>query len=128
MLEAVRQASPCISKYIDVVQGTGRMPRSSAAAKKPVAPSLGDCAASLKALADATRLEIVSLVAAAREPLCACEIEAHFDLSQSTISHHLGLLRRAGILDAERRGTWAFYSITKDAAAPLASVISLLDS
>ncbi|PRQ03411.1 HTH-type transcriptional repressor AseR [Enhygromyxa salina] len=104
------------------------MPRSSAAANKRPAPSLGECAASLKALADPTRLEIVSLVAAAKEPLCACEIEAHFDLSQSTISHHLGLLRKAGVLNAERRGTWAFYSITKDAASPLATVMSLLDS
>ncbi len=103
------------------------MPRSSAAKKTP-APSLGDCAAALKALADPTRLEIVSLVAAAKEPLCACEIERHFDLSQSTISHHLGLLRKAGMLDSERRGTWAFYSITKGATAPLAAVMSLLDS
>jgi len=105
------------------------MPRSSTATAKPrPAPSLGDCAAALKALADPTRLEMVSLVAAAHEPLCACEIEAHFDLSQSTISHHLGLLRKAGILSSERRGTWAFYSITKGATTPLAAVLSMLDA
>lgn len=100
----------------------------SAAAKKFDAPSLEECAASLKALADPTRLEIVSLVGAAKEPLCACEIEAHFDLSQSTISHHLGLLRKAGILEAQRRGTWAFYSVANSATTPLAAVMSLLEA
>ena len=104
------------------------MSRTSTAIKRKCAPSIGDCAAALKALGDPTRLEIVALVAAAKEPLCACEIEGHFELSQSTISHHLGLLRKAGILDSERRGTWAFYSITKDAAAPLIAVVSMLAS
>jgi ArsR family transcriptional regulator len=64
-----------------------------------------------KALADATRLEIVALLAAAGEPLCACDIEAHFDLAQATISHHLKILREAGVLDSQRRGTWIFYSL-----------------
>lgn len=90
------------------------------------ARGLEDCAAVLKALADPTRLEIVSLIAAAGDALCACEIEAHFELSQSTISHHLGLLRRAGVLDSDRRGTWAFYSIRKNAAAPLSTLMKLL--
>ena len=102
------------------------MPRGAAARKLAGARRLEDCAGVLKALGDPTRLEIVALVARAGAPLCACEIEAHFELSQSTISHHLGLLRRAGVLHAERRGTWAFYSIRDDAAAPLALVQDLL--
>ena len=103
------------------------MPRGAAPLKLAEARRLEVCADVLKALGDPTRLEIVALVARAGEPLCACEIEAHFDLSQSTISHHLGLLRRAGVLDSERRGTWAFYSIREDAAAPLTTVLKLLD-
>ncbi len=102
------------------------MPAAAAALKSRPAPPLEDWAAALKALGDPTRLEIVALVAAASEPLCACEIEARFDLSQSTISHHLGLLRRAGILTAQRRGTWAFYSIVPDADEPLTAVRALL--
>lgn len=86
-----------------------------------------ELAADLKALADPTRLEIVAMVAAAREPLCACEIEARFDLAQSTISHHLALLRNAGVLVSERRGTWAFYSVAPGAAAALDAVGKLLE-
>jgi ArsR family transcriptional regulator, arsenate/arsenite/antimonite-responsive transcriptional repressor len=73
----------------------------------------------LKALGDETRLEIVALLADARDSLCACEIEAHFDLSQSTISHHLKLLRKAGVLRSERRGTWVYYEIDPDALVRL---------
>lgn len=72
------------------------------------------------------RLEIVSLVAAAGEPLCACEIEAHFERSQSTVSHHLGLLRKAGILEAERRGTWNFYSLSRGSTAALETALGIL--
>jgi ArsR family transcriptional regulator len=67
-----------------------------------------------KALGDETRLEIVALVAEARDALCACEIEAHFDLSQPTISHHLKILRKAGWLTSERRGTWIYYALDRD--------------
>ncbi len=103
--------------------------RTTAAARRSVSASdPAACAARLKALADATRLEMVALVARAGAPLCACEIEAHFELSQSTISHHLRLLRQAGILDAERRGTWAFYSLAEGAGDPLAEVLAILRS
>jgi ArsR family transcriptional regulator len=72
-----------------------------------------------KALADATRIEIVALLAEAREPLCACDIEGHFELAQATVSHHLKILREAGVLLAERRGTWMFYSLAPSAAERL---------
>lgn len=68
-------------------------------------------AQTFKALADETRLEIVGLLAAAKGELCACDIERHFDVTQSTISHHLRMLRDAGLVDVERRGTWAYYSL-----------------
>jgi ArsR family transcriptional regulator len=70
-----------------------------------------DRAPLFKALGDATRLEIVALIAQAREPLCACEIEGQFDLAQPTISHHLKILRKAGVLTSERRGTWIYYAL-----------------
>ncbi len=84
-------------------------------------------AAVLKALADPTRLEIVHMVARSDAPLCACEIESHFELSQSTISHHLGVLKKAEVLTSERRGTWAFFSLTPAAAASLQGVARVLE-
>lgn len=64
-----------------------------------------------RALGDATRLEIFRLIAAQAAPICACDVVARFDLRQPTISHHLGVLREAGLVDAERRGVWTWYSV-----------------
>jgi ArsR family transcriptional regulator len=65
-----------------------------------------------KGLADETRLEILGLLAAAQGELCACHIEEHIKhLSQPTISHHLKLLREEGLVTAERRGTWVYYTL-----------------
>jgi ArsR family transcriptional regulator len=74
-------------------------------------------AALFKAVGDETRLEIVALLAEASEPLCACDIEGHFDLSQPTISHHLKVLRKAGWVASERRGTWIYYTLDREALA-----------
>jgi len=65
-----------------------------------------------KALGDPTRVEMIDLLARADGPLCACDLESRFDLSQPTISHHLGLLRKAGLVMTERRGTWMHYRLT----------------
>jgi ArsR family transcriptional regulator len=79
-----------------------------------------------KALADATRLEILGMLAATRGELCACDIEARFELSQPTVSHHLRLLREAGFIDGERRGTWVYYKLNSKALAQLPSFVRLL--
>lgn len=78
-------------------------------------PSLDGFARVFKALADETRLEIVAMLAARAGDLCACEIESRFELSQPTISHHLKLLREAGLVTAERRGTWVHYALDRRA-------------
>ncbi len=67
-------------------------------------------AARFKALADPTRVAIVNRLAGAGE-VCVCELVEDFELSQPTISHHLRLLRQAGLVEAERRGTWAYYRL-----------------
>jgi len=64
----------------------------------------------LKALGDGTRLAIMQMIGEAGE-LCSCDIERHFSLSQPTISHHLKLLRSAGLIEGERRGTWIYYRV-----------------
>ena len=81
----------------------------------------------LKALADGTRLSIVGLLAAAKGKCCVCDVEAHVgNLSQPTISHHLKLLRDAGLVTAERRGTWVHYALSRSAVERLREFVSLL--
>lgn len=65
----------------------------------------------LKALADPTRLAIFRLIAAQNEPICVCDIVARFEVSQPTISHHLKVLREAGLTTVSRRGVWAYYAV-----------------
>jgi ArsR family transcriptional regulator len=74
----------------------------------------------LEALGDPTRLRIIHLLAR-HDSLCVCEIESAFDLGQPTISHHLRILRDAGIVTAERRGTWAYYALARPALKALVS-------
>jgi ArsR family transcriptional regulator, arsenate/arsenite/antimonite-responsive transcriptional repressor len=77
----------------------------------------------LKALGDETRLAIVRMLAQHQEPLCVCHIVDAFDLSQPTISHHLRLLREAGLISSEKRGLWAYYTLNKQPLQSLASAI-----
>src|SRR5258708_37876140 len=64
----------------------------------------------LKALADPVRLRLMSLVAShAGGEACVCDLTGAFELSQPTISHHLKVLREAGLLDREKRGVWVYY-------------------
>jgi ArsR family transcriptional regulator len=82
-----------------------------------------DLAQRFKALADPTRIAIVNRLAGAGE-VCVCELVAEFELSQPTISHHLRVLRNAGLVDASRRGTWAYYRIVPEAVAGLARALA----
>lgn len=71
-----------------------------------------ELAAVLKALADPVRLRLVSLVAAAPTgEVCACDLPALLDRSQATVSHHLTQLVRAGLLEREQRGKWAWFRV-----------------
>lgn len=67
----------------------------------------------LRALSDETRLKMTAMLAAADEPICACDLEGSFDLTQPTISHHLKVLKDAGVVTTEKRGTWVFYEIDR---------------
>ena len=70
-----------------------------------------------KALADPTRLTILATLAANPEPVCACDLGDDVELEQSTVAHHLKVLRNTGLIVAERRGKWAYYRLQGDAAA-----------
>jgi ArsR family transcriptional regulator len=75
-------------------------------------------AAKFKALADPTRVAIVNCLSAADE-VCVCNLTETFDLSQPTISHHLKVLREAGLVESTRRGTWSYYRLVPDGIAAL---------
>lgn len=80
---------------------------------------LEELAARFKALSDPTRLAIVNSLAN-REEACVCEFQ-HLGLSQPTISHHLKLLREAGVVEvARRRGTWTYYRLVPGTVESLA--------
>ena len=78
----------------------------------------------LKALADPARLRLLSLVAShADGEACICDLNAAFDLSQPTVSHHLKVLHEAGLLDREKRGVWVYYRARPEALSALADLI-----
>jgi ArsR family transcriptional regulator len=91
------------------------VPRVTAAERDAAA----DAAGRFCALGDPVRMQIVQLLA--RQPaLCVCEIQQVFDLGQPTISHHLRILRDAGLVGSEKRGVWAYYFLRRDALKGLA--------
>ncbi len=78
-----------------------------------------------KALGDPVRLRLVSLIGAHQGgEACVCDLNSAFSLSQPTISHHLKVLREAGIIEAERRGTWVYYRLVPAALERTAALLS----
>jgi ArsR family transcriptional regulator, arsenate/arsenite/antimonite-responsive transcriptional repressor len=65
-------------------------------------------------LADPIRLQILDLLAERGGEVCVCDLEAALPVKQPTVSHHLRLLRQAGLVTATRRGLWAFYTLIGD--------------
>ena len=81
-------------------------------------------ASAFKAIGHPVRIRIMDLLSRQPEPMCVCHIESRFTLSQPTISHHLRLLRKAGLVNSERRGTWIYYSVRKEGVGPLNSFVT----
>src|SRR5437660_3942055 len=89
----------------------------------PLAPPEREAlAARFKALADPARVAIVNRLAAADE-VCVCDLNAALDLAQPTVSHHLRVLREAGLVESSRRGTWAFYRLVPEAIEQLRAAL-----
>ena len=72
-----------------------------------------------KALGDPIRLQLVDVLRKHAGKVCVCELVPLFDISQSTLSHHLKKLRDAGIVSSERQGLWAYYYVHPEALRPL---------
>ncbi len=77
-----------------------------------------------KALGDPIRLQLVDVLRQHAGKVCVCELVPLFELSQPTVSHHLKVLREAGIVDSERQGLWAYYYVIPDALKELSAWLS----
>jgi ArsR family transcriptional regulator len=80
-------------------------------------------AALLKAIADPYRLTMLATLAASDHEVCVCDFTDALPLNQPTVSHHLRVLRDAGLVTCERRGTWVYYQIAANATERVAGVL-----
>ncbi|MEO3876194.1 metalloregulator ArsR/SmtB family transcription factor [Nonomuraea sp. B12E4] len=93
-----------------------------------------ETARAFKALGDPIRLRLLSLIGAqengrqAGDGVCVCELTVAFTVTAPTISHHLKVLREAGLIDSERRGTWVYYWIIPATLKRLTGVLALPDT
>ncbi|MEU8323648.1 metalloregulator ArsR/SmtB family transcription factor [Nonomuraea sp. NPDC048881] len=86
-----------------------------------------ELAALLKAVADPVRLRLLSLIGShPGGEACVCDLTGVFDLTAPTISHHLKVLRTAGLIDGERRGTWVYYRIIPETVNRLGALFTPL--
>jgi ArsR family transcriptional regulator, arsenate/arsenite/antimonite-responsive transcriptional repressor len=77
-----------------------------------------------KAVGDPVRLRLLSLIASRDGETCVCDLTAPFDVTAPTISHHLKVLREAGLIDCERRGTWVYYWARPESMAQLSRILA----
>ena len=85
-----------------------------------------EMAVKLKALADPVRLRLFSSVAShAGGEACVCDISGGFEVSQPTISHHLKVLRDAGLLTSQRRASWVYYAVVPEALRDLSALLNV---
>jgi ArsR family transcriptional regulator, arsenate/arsenite/antimonite-responsive transcriptional repressor len=88
------------------------------------APEAEQLAPLFKAIADPVRLRLLSLIACHEGgEACVCDLTGAFELTAPTISHHLKVLKQAGLIDSERRGTWVYYWINPTALQRLSAIL-----
>ncbi|WP_407835794.1 ArsR/SmtB family transcription factor [Streptomyces sp. DSM 116496] len=86
-----------------------------------------DVAKMFKALGDPIRLRLLSMIASTPGDgeVCVCDLTSPFELSAPTISYHLKILREAGLVTSDRRGTWVYYSLRRDSLASLSGILAV---
>jgi ArsR family transcriptional regulator, arsenate/arsenite/antimonite-responsive transcriptional repressor len=116
-----------VAKHLASAEGSRQPGGCCAPVAKLRAKDVAGYATLFKALGDETRLSILGFLISKADGLCACHIEDYVkELSQPTISHHLRLLREAGLVTAERKGTWIYYSINRAVRERLVAFLALL--
>lgn len=114
---AVEEAAPAPGTITDCCPGLLTTPLSQEEAVEP--------ARVFKALGDPVRLRLLSMIASRADgEMCVCDLTPAFELSQPTISHHLKLLREAGLIAAQRRGTWVYYRLLPETTDHLARILT----
>ncbi|MGN2639343.1 ArsR/SmtB family transcription factor [Nocardia takedensis] len=89
------------------------------------AQSAAELAGAFKALADPVRLRVLSAIAGrAGGEACVCDVSEGIDVTQPTISHHLKVLREAGLLTSERRASWVYYRVVPEALQQLSQLLA----
>jgi ArsR family transcriptional regulator len=87
-------------------------------------PAAAAMAAKFKALSDPVRLQLLSSVAShAGGEACVCDVSAGVEVSQPTVSHHLKVLRDAGLLTSQRRASWVYYAVVPEALDELSALL-----
>jgi ArsR family transcriptional regulator len=115
-----------ISMSIDGVSRVAEMCCSPLVGEPLAEPAARELAGVFKALGDPVRLRLFSLIAShTNGEACVCELTGEFDVSQPTISHHLKVLREAGLLSSERRASWVYYRVEPAAMRALAAVLTV---
>jgi ArsR family transcriptional regulator len=82
-----------------------------------------DLARAFKALGDPVRLRLLSLITSADGEACVCDLTGAFEVTAPTISHHLKVLREAGLVECQRRGTWVYYSPRRKSLHQLSALL-----
>jgi ArsR family transcriptional regulator, arsenate/arsenite/antimonite-responsive transcriptional repressor len=89
-------------------------------------PAAVEMARKLKALADPVRLRLFSAIAShAGGEACVCDVSGGIDVSQPTVSHHLKVLRDAGLLTSQRRASWVYYAVVPEALHDISALLNL---
>ena len=89
-------------------------------------PAAVEMARKLKALADPVRLRLFSAIAShSGGEACVCDISGGIDVSQPTVSHHLKVLRDAGLLTSERRASWVYYAVVPESLREISALLDL---
>jgi len=87
---------------------------------------VGETVELLKALADPTRLAMVAILRQQEGPVCVCDLTSAFDLGQPTISHHMAILKRAGLVESVKDGIWVHYRIREDLSPAVTRALQVL--
>ena len=117
-------------RTLDLTPTAGPLPGAAECSIPLVREPMGEGAAAglaqvFKAIGDPVRLRLVSLIGAHRGgEVCVCDLTTAFNLAQPTISHHLKVLREAGIITSERRGTWVYYRLVPAALERMAALLT----
>lgn len=85
-------------------------------------------AAAFKALSNPVRLQMIDLISQGGGQICGCDIERHFELTQPTISHHLKVLRDAGLIQSEARGVWVSHRLNASMFTALQGLLMLVNN